>query len=1553
MSGRRSKRTRRDPVPRQQKKKRNNPAPTKVANSFHNDNTIINDKSHENVFDLKPLFAVSEPQRQLLEKAEEAGVIELQLWPMFLREAVLSIENNVDGGKQEKEDVPKDFDLNKAAYVLALLVNLRSRRNSGSVGGGSGGIGGSIGGILSFTSLSSSPKPSADAEEGQRDKNIRVKAFRILLTKLLQYEYSGSRSSYETDKERIETCKAVFLISTCNSGCKESNDVIRAPLLEMLGIGLWSTMPSRYRDLQLNKYAAFRRRWNIYCSSCDKKNDDGEKKTLESYLPQLAQLTLTVLEKIGKVVLDEGKGGEHGVGDHDEGMSTISTSANLTSLNFLHTSLQLLLDLLSTTSTRRYLRPYLLSINFSVKCTLSPLFKSFFSPAITADGKERSRLFLQLMTMLQDLETFGVQDITASPLSSAEMASMYHERAHTLQKLSHRHYPEELSQIIYAGVGMVCETSFLKKSLQIAESSVVEDLAHRLRLIDKNMEEFQQMEKSKKREFVMEVMMYHHILRPSELQTLSRLPLYPDESLLWNPHLVPSGNPTMLNNSTLALPKLNLQFLTFGDYLLRTFKLLRLESAYEIRSDLVGVIKRMRPVPCHGYDEDVDDEMEEDAIWRLKRAKAEFHGWARMGLELPKYGNPVKILKVSPPKLGEDMPSQVLAEITLDLRRCGEQIRKEWDEVGEFDNLFLVAADATSMEGGPAPLLDDVSSSFKTKNNNDEERRIPDEEDVTFPRRFGIVAVRGCMVLEVRDEDGTVVSDPSFAHQKSDESKTPKGMKRFLRVALDPSQYAADATMCGSPLGTNVYKMMNVVIRRHGKENNFKAVLETIRGLMQGTGSVNRSIPSWLRPVLLGYGDPSSACFTSSKMKKFARETPGVTPPDTALDYGDTFLDEDHLRNSFALNKIVVDGQEETHKESADKKVSPARRNYRIKIVGDIPDSSHIEATSYSFSPNVTGNPVRFTPIQVKAIQAGLSPGLTLIVGPPGTGKTDVAVQIIANYYHSFPTQRTVLVTHSNAALNDLFEKVMARGDVDERYMLRLGSGERNLQNESEFDFSKVGRVNYILAKRASLLEKVQCLSESLGISGTTERGADGSPSYTCETAGYFNLHHIQKRVQIFKANWSDRDVGNDSNIAIFFPFKKYFHLKDSDEMTVDDAKERFDVIREIFDELEEYRPLELLRSQRQRTDYLLTKQARIVAMTCTHAAIARSHLIKLGFQYDNLVMEEAGQMLDVETFVPLLLQKGEYDKTSYASSRLKRICFIGDHHQLPPVVKNASFSKYSNLDQSLFTRLIRLGVPSIDLNKQGRSRSEIANLYSWRYKDLGNLEHISTMPVFSIANAGFAHTFQVINVEEFEGRGESTPTAYFYQNVGEAEYAVALFQYMVLIGYSPGKISILTTYNGQKELLNDILSQRCGEGTPLAGVRPGAVSTVDHYQGQQNDYVILSLVRTKAVGHLRDIRRLVVAVSRARLGLYVFCRQSIFVGCHELRKTMDQFSKKTNTLELVTGEQYPTTRKVTDKVQKGKTCTVKDVTVLGSIVHSMENELCPNTELPTSSDKI
>ena len=53
-------------------------------------------------------------------------------------------------------------------------------------------------------------------------------------------------------------------------------------------------------------------------------------------------------------------------------------------------------------------------------------------------------------------------------------------------------------------------------------------------------------------------------------------------------------------------------------------------------------------------------------------------------------------------------------------------------------------------------------------------------------------------------------------------------------------------------------------------------------------------------------------------------------------------------------------------------------------------------------------NAIKFTATQTEALRSGIQPGLTLVVGPPGTGKTDVAVQIISNLYHNFPNQRTL-----------------------------------------------------------------------------------------------------------------------------------------------------------------------------------------------------------------------------------------------------------------------------------------------------------------------------------------------------------------------------------------------------------------------------------------------------------------------------------------------------------------------------------------------------------------
>merc|ERR1711966_345062 len=111
-----------------------------------------------------------------------------------------------------------------------------------------------------------------------------------------------------------------------------------------------------------------------------------------------------------------------------------------------------------------------------------------------------------------------------------------------------------------------------------------------------------------------------------------------------------------------------------------------------------------------------------------------------------------------------------------------------------------------------------------------------------------------------------------------------------------------------------------------------------------------------------------------------------------------------------------------------------------------------------------------------------------------------------------------------------------------------------------------------------------------------------------------------------------------------------------------------------------------------------------------------------------------------------------------------------------------------------MFTRFVRLGNPIVQLNAQGRMRPSLANLWNWRYENLGNLPAVHG-PKFQRANCGFAHDFQFINVDDYQGRGESTPQAYFYQNVGEAEYVVQMYMYMRLLGYPAEKISIITTY--------------------------------------------------------------------------------------------------------------------------------------------------------------
>lgn len=752
-------------------------------------------------------------------------------------------------------------------------------------------------------------------------------------------------------------------------------------------------------------------------------------------------------------------------------------------------------------------------------------------------------------------------------------------------------------------------------------------------------------------------------------------------------------------------------------------------------------------------------------------------------------------MEVVPPLVGDDKPSAVKAEITLDVSRLADNIRREWESLRPDDVIFLLAVKASD---GSEMIANGGST--------------PSEA-----QKIGLMHLRAAEVIQVLDDKGRSLRDQGHNNGHG------RPRVRRIQVKLDAVMYKKDleSSSGGKP---DLYESFNVVIRRRPQENNFKPILESIRSLTLS----DVPLASWFQEVFLGYA-AAGASQLADQLKK--------------VDYRDTFIDWQHLIESlpgktvepsedangsfgppYVLKRTTRPGEAVTTK--------PSKKRRRDAEPAPPVEVEAVEVSTYK--PQSTGpypmdaprlNHVRFTPTQIEAIISGTQPGLTVIVGPPGTGKTDVATQIINNIYHNFPEQRTLLIAHSNQALNQLFQKIVAL-DIDERHLLRLGHGEGDLDTES--NFSKLGRVDSFLQNRAGYLAEVDRLAANLG--------APGAHGSSAETAGYFNTVYVvpawKRFEEVAKASESTSET-----IVEAFPFHQYFSnapqplfpINADKDTILDTANGCYYHVAKIFEELADVRPFEILRRDRDKTNFLLTKEARIIAMTSTHAAMRRREIASLGFHYDNVIMEEAAQITEIENFIPLAMQNPKNGEMP-----LQRVVLCGDHFQNSPVIQNLAFRQYANLEQSLFSRLVRLGVPAIQLDQQGRARPSIASLYSWRYQNLGNLPHTSTSPEFLTANAGFKYDYQFIEVPDYKGKGESEPTPHFIQNLGEAEYAVAIFQYMRLLGYPASSITILATYAGQRALILDVLTHRCAKN-PLFGL-PKAVLTVDKYQGEQND---------------------------------------------------------------------------------------------------------------------
>ncbi|KAF7559329.1 hypothetical protein G7046_g4827 [Stylonectria norvegica] len=1092
---------------------------------------------------------------------------------------------------------------------------------------------------------------------------------------------------------------------------------------------------------------------------------------------------------------------------------------------------EFIIDLQSQLPTRRYVNTLLQDLHLVPALKLSPIYND-----------EGNILLRDLHTLLTHFAFFAIDDQTGAQLSRTEAYDIHCASLGKLQRVALRNFKEKLTVLALSNYGAIDK----REELEALLAPLTDDETVQLvTLLDLRATYPESLQLPITRKFLLEVLLTTFERRKTFQESARNMGLVPTEQALFDNSFQQAE--TYDGSHPMALPKLNLQYLSVGDFLWRALILYRCEAFYGVRKDIESALRRLRPES-------------------KQSGETNFAGFHKMAMSI----SSPSILEVVPALVGDDQPSLVRAEVSFDIRKLGDGVRRDWDTLRKDDVVFLLAIEpppSKSETNGGGPLTEAES--------------------------LGVLTVRTAEVIQVTDEKGRHVR----------EGAGNLDSKRRIQLKLDPQTFTKDTerAAAGKP---DVYGRINLILRRGRRENNFKPVLESIRNLVLS----EVPLPAWLHEVFLGYGDPAGATFKNlpNRAKK--------------VDFRDTFLDWQHLTESMP-GKIIDPGDEVSgsfgppyvleniEKPEEPKGVKPSKKRRRDANPALISEIETLKVSTYK--PPNTGpytvdaprlNSVRFTPAQVDAITSGTQPGLTVVVGPPGTGKTDVATQIINNIYHNFPEQKTLLIAHSNQALNQLFAKIVAL-DIDERHLLRLGHGEEDLDTDG--NFGKHGRVESFLENRDRYLLEVRKLAASLGAPGAHDNSA--------ETAGYFNTVYIEPAWKKFLQFASDDEV-SVADIIEVFPFHSYFSdapqplfPPEADRVQIlDIAHGCYRHIAKIFSELADALPFEILRRDRDKANYLLTNEARIIAMTTTHAAIRRGEIAGLKFRYDNVIMEEAAQITEIETFMPLAMQTAKNGEMP-----LQRVVLVGDHYQNSPVIQSLAFRHYANLEQSLFSRLVRLGVPTITLDQQGRARSSIASLYQWRYPKLENLPDVQSNAQFSTANAGFKYEYQFINVPDYKGRGEAEPTPHFIQNLGEAEYAVAIYQYMRLLGYPAEKISILTTYAGQRALVRDVLNHRCARN-PVFGL-PKAVATVDKYQGEQNDYIILSLTRTSRVGYLRDVRRMTVALSRARLGLYILGRREVFEACPELRPAFDLLLERPDKLTLVTGELWPTKRAVVE----------------------------------------
>lgn len=273
------------------------------------------------------------------------------------------------------------------------------------------------------------------------------------------------------------------------------------------------------------------------------------------------------------------------------------------------------------------------------------------------------------------------------------------------------------------------------------------------------------------------------------------------------------------------------------------------------------------------------------------------------------------------------------------------------------------------------------------------------------------------------------------------------------------------------------------------------------------------------------------------------------------------------------------------------------------------------------------------------------------------------------------------------------------------------------------------------------------------------------------------------------------------------------------------------------------------------RIDTELFTEARVIACTLVGAA---SRVLECK-RFSSLFIDEAAQAIEAACWI--------------AISRADRVILAGDHCQLPPTIKCIEAAR-GGLGRTLLEKVVLHKPETVSLLKiQYRMHEDIMRFPSrWFYHD--ELEAAPEVKYRGILD--FDTPVSWIDTSELDLQEKAVAEGTGRLNTGEAELLVReLKNYMERIGIrrileEHIDFGVISPYRAQVHYLRHLLKK---EPFFRPCRRLITVHTVDGFQGQERDVIMISLVRANEkgqIGFLRDLRRMNVAITRARMKLLI-----------------------------------------------------------------------------------